>query len=372
MCSPARPTTTVTDGQVLFDGEDILALPPDERAAKGLFLAFQYPLEIPGVATMTFLRTALNAQRKKRGEAELTTPEFIKRVREVAGKLGIDQDMLRRGVNVGFSGGEKKRNEILQMALLEPRLCVLDETDSGLDIDALKVVSEGVNRLRSPERAFVVITHYQRLLDYIVPDVVHVLSKGRIVKTGGKELALELEAKRLRAIPGRGGVRPNERRNPPDQDRGRDRARGELRRGEGARCRAPARCGACASRLSGASRRSGLPHRRVEEWKYTDLRALMRDAKPLAAPPDAAAKARAKDAGATLAVDRGAPHRVRRRRVRAGAVRSRRPRAGPHHPLAGAGAGGGRCARRRRISARSCRPTTSRSRSTPPSWATAR
>jgi Fe-S cluster assembly ATP-binding protein len=185
----------VTQGQVLLDGEDILALPPDERAAKGLFLAFQYPLEIPGVATMTFLRTALNAQRKKRGEAELLVPAFIKRVREVAGKLGIEQEMLRRGVNVGFSGGEKKRNEILQMALLEPRLCVLDETDSGLDIDALKVVSDGVNRLRSPERGFVVITHYQRLLDYIVPDVVHVLSQGRIVRTGGKELALELEAK---------------------------------------------------------------------------------------------------------------------------------------------------------------------------------
>jgi Fe-S cluster assembly ATP-binding protein len=185
----------VTQGQVLLDGKDILALPPDERAAKGLFLAFQYPLEIPGVATMTFLRTALNAQRKRRGEAELLVPDFIKRVREVAGKLGIEQEMLRRGVNVGFSGGEKKRNEILQMALLEPRLCVLDETDSGLDIDALKVVSEGVNRLRSPERGFVVITHYQRLLDYIVPDVVHVLSQGRIVRTGGKELALELEAK---------------------------------------------------------------------------------------------------------------------------------------------------------------------------------
>src|SRR5438270_3315839 len=184
----------VTGGQVLFGGEDILSLPPDERAAKGLFLAFQYPLEIPGVATYTFLRTALNAQRKQRGEAELSTPDFMKRVRETAGKLGIDQDMLRRGVNVGFSGGEKKRNEILQMALLEPRLCVLDETDSGLDIDALKVVAEGVNHLRSPKRAMVVITHYQRLLEYIVPDVVHVLSKGRIVKTGGKELALELEA----------------------------------------------------------------------------------------------------------------------------------------------------------------------------------
>jgi Fe-S cluster assembly ATP-binding protein len=185
----------VTSGEVLFDGEDMLAMAPDERAAKGLFLAFQYPLEIPGVATMTFLRTALNAQRRKRGEAELTTPDFMKRVREAAGKLGIDQDMLRRGVNVGFSGGEKKRNEILQMALLEPRLAVLDETDSGLDIDALKIVADGVNRLRSPQRAMVVITHYQRLLNYIVPDVVHVLSKGRIVKTGGKELALELEAR---------------------------------------------------------------------------------------------------------------------------------------------------------------------------------
>jgi Fe-S cluster assembly ATP-binding protein len=184
----------VTEGQVLFDGEDILAMEPDERAAKGLFLAFQYPIEIPGVATMTFLRTALNAQRKKRGEAELSTPEFLKLVREAAGKLEIDTEMLRRGVNVGFSGGEKKRNEILQMALLQPRLCVLDETDSGLDIDALKIVSDGVNRLRSPDRAMVVITHYQRLLDHIVPDVVHVLSAGRIVKTGGKELALELEA----------------------------------------------------------------------------------------------------------------------------------------------------------------------------------
>jgi Fe-S cluster assembly ATP-binding protein len=189
-----KPDYAVTQGEVLLDGEDILALAPDERAARGLFLAFQYPLEIPGVATMTFLRTALNAQRKKRGEPEVSTPDFLRRVRELAGRLGIDQDMMRRAVNVGFSGGEKKRNEILQMAVLEPRLCVLDETDSGLDIDALKVVADGVNRLRAPERAFVVITHYQRLLNYIVPDVVHVLSRGRIVKTGGKELALELEA----------------------------------------------------------------------------------------------------------------------------------------------------------------------------------
>jgi Fe-S cluster assembly ATP-binding protein len=184
-----------TAGEVMLDGRNIFDMPPDERAAAGLFLAFQYPLEIPGVATMTFLRTALNAQRKHRGEAELSTPEFLKKVREVAKELGIGQDMLRRGVNVGFSGGEKKRNEILQMALLEPRLAVLDETDSGLDIDALKIVADGVNRLRNARRAFVVITHYQRLLNYIVPDVVHVLSRGRIVKTGGKELALELEAR---------------------------------------------------------------------------------------------------------------------------------------------------------------------------------
>ena len=185
----------VTGGSVRFDGEDLLALEPDERAAKGLFLAFQYPLEIPGVTTMTFLRTAVNAVRKKRGEAEISTPDFLRFVREKAAALHIDPDMLKRAVNVGFSGGEKKRNEILQMALLEPRLCVLDETDSGLDIDALKVVAEGVNKLRSPKRAIVVITHYQRLLNYIVPDFVHVMAKGRIVRSGGPELALELEQK---------------------------------------------------------------------------------------------------------------------------------------------------------------------------------
>jgi len=190
-----KPGYAPTEGEILLDGADLLAMPPDERAAKGLFLAFQYPLEIPGVATMTFLRTALNAQRKARGEAELSTPEFMKLVREASAKLEINPDMLRRAVNVGFSGGEKKRNEILQMALLAPRLGVLDETDSGLDIDALKIVADGVNRLRSKDRAMVVITHYQRLLNHIVPDVVHVLSRGRIVKTGGKELALELEAK---------------------------------------------------------------------------------------------------------------------------------------------------------------------------------
>ncbi|MAA98400.1 MAG: Fe-S cluster assembly ATPase SufC [Stappia sp.] len=183
----------VTEGDILFNGESILEMAPDERAATGLFLAFQYPIEIPGVATMTFLKTALNAQRKARGEAELSTPEFMKAVKEKSAELQITPEMLRRPLNVGFSGGEKKRSEILQMALLEPKLCVLDETDSGLDIDALKVVSDGVNRLRSPERSFVVITHYQRLLDHIVPDVVHVLSRGRIVKTGDKDLALELE-----------------------------------------------------------------------------------------------------------------------------------------------------------------------------------
>jgi Fe-S cluster assembly ATP-binding protein len=185
----------VTEGEILLDGESVLEMRPDERAAKGVFLAFQYPVEVPGVATMTFLRTALNAQRKSRGQAELTTPEFMKLVRETSAKLGITQEMLRRAVNVGFSGGEKKRNEILQMAILQPRLAVLDETDSGLDIDALKIVADGVNRLRAPDRGMVVITHYQRLLNYIVPDVVHVMAKGRVVKTGGKELALELEAK---------------------------------------------------------------------------------------------------------------------------------------------------------------------------------
>jgi Fe-S cluster assembly ATP-binding protein len=185
---------TPTSGEVLFNGKNIFDMAPDERAAAGMFLAFQYPMEIPGVATMTFLRTALNAQRKKRGDAELSTPEFIKKVRETSAKLGIEQDMLRRAVNVGFSGGEKKRNEILQMALFQPSLCILDEMDSGLDIDALRVAADGVNALRSPDRAMVVITHYQRLLNYIVPDVVHVMSKGRVVKSGGKELALELEA----------------------------------------------------------------------------------------------------------------------------------------------------------------------------------
>ncbi|MGA2892705.1 MAG: Fe-S cluster assembly ATPase SufC [Xanthobacteraceae bacterium] len=189
-----KPGYDVTEGEVLFEGDDMLAMEPDERAARGLFLAFQYPLEIPGVATLTFLRTAFNAQRKKRGQEEMSVPDLMKRVRNIAAKLDINPEMLRRPLNVGFSGGEKKRNETLQMALLEPRLCVLDETDSGLDIDALKVVSEGVNRLRSPERAFIVITHYQRLLNHIVPDVVHVLSAGRVVRTGGKELALELEA----------------------------------------------------------------------------------------------------------------------------------------------------------------------------------
>ncbi|GLK80998.1 Fe-S cluster assembly ATPase SufC [Methylopila turkensis] len=185
----------VTDGSATLDGEDLFAMEADERAAAGLFLAFQYPLEIPGVATMTFLKAALNAQRRARGEGDLPTPQFMKLVREKADGLGISTDMLKRGLNVGFSGGEKKRNEILQMALLEPKLCVLDETDSGLDIDALKVVSEGVNALRAKNRSFVVITHYQRLLDHIRPDIVHVMAKGRIVRTGGPELAHELEAR---------------------------------------------------------------------------------------------------------------------------------------------------------------------------------
>ena len=183
----------ITEGEILFNGENMLDMAPDERAAAGIFLAFQYPIEIPGVATMEFLKTAMNAQRKARGEDALSIPDFMKRVKAASADLNVSMDMLKRPLNVGFSGGEKKRAEILQMSLLEPKLCVLDETDSGLDIDALRVVSEGVNKLRSPERSMVVITHYQRLLDHIVPDVVHVLSKGKIVKTGGKDLALELE-----------------------------------------------------------------------------------------------------------------------------------------------------------------------------------
>src|SRR6201981_1730753 len=181
-----RPTA----GEVRFDGRDLFEMEPDERAAAGLFLAFQYPLEIPGVATLTFLRTALNAQRKKRGEEELSSPDVLKRVRELAKQLSIDPEMLKRPLNVGFSGGEKKRNETLQMALLEPKLCVMDETDSGLDIDAVRIVAEGVNALRAPDRAMLVITHYQRLLNFIVPDRIHVLAGGRIGAEGGKELAL--------------------------------------------------------------------------------------------------------------------------------------------------------------------------------------
>ena len=187
----------VTQGEVLLNGENILGLAPHERAAKGVFLAFQYPVEIPGVATMTFLKAALNSQRRARGEDELQTPDFMKRVNDAAARLGVVKDMLRRPLNCGFSGGEKKRMEILQMALLEPLLCILDETDSGLDIDALRVVSEGVNALRAKNRGFLVITHYQRLLDYIKPDTVHVMAKGRILRSGGPELALELEFERL-------------------------------------------------------------------------------------------------------------------------------------------------------------------------------
>ena len=183
----------VTDGSVCWNGEDLLAMEPDERAAKGVFLAFQYPMEIPGVATLTFLRTAVNSVRKQRGEKEFTTPEFLKRARAEAARLSMADEMLKRPLNVGFSGGEKKRMEILQMAVLEPTLCVMDETDSGLDIDAVRVVSEGVNRLRSKDRAMLIITHYQRLLNYIIPDRVHVMAGGRIQKSGGKELALELE-----------------------------------------------------------------------------------------------------------------------------------------------------------------------------------
>ncbi|WP_208541348.1 MULTISPECIES: Fe-S cluster assembly ATPase SufC [Bartonella] len=183
----------VTEGNILYNGQSILEMDPAERAVYGIFLAFQYPMEIPGVATMEFLKVAINSQRKARGNEELKIPEFIKRIKEIASKLEIDMSMLKRPLNVGFSGGEKKRAEILQMALLEPTLCILDETDSGLDIDALKIVANGVNKLRNLERSFLVITHYQRLLDYIVPDTVHVLYQGRIIKSGDKTLALYLE-----------------------------------------------------------------------------------------------------------------------------------------------------------------------------------
>jgi len=188
-----RDTFEVTAGEILVNGEDILELDPEERAAKGMFLAFQYPVEIPGVRNNYFLRTALNAVRAARGEKELDAMEFLKLIKEKAKMLKIDESFMNRSVNEGFSGGEKKRNEILQMAILDPKLCVMDETDSGLDIDALRIVANGVNALRSPNRAMVVITHYQRLLNYIVPDVVHVFVDGKIIKTGGKELALELE-----------------------------------------------------------------------------------------------------------------------------------------------------------------------------------
>jgi len=185
----------VTEGSVTYRGKDLLELEPDERAAAGVFLAFQYPVEIPGVSNTTFLKSALNSIRKAAGEKELDAMQFLKLVRAKTKQLGMTDDMLKRAVNVGFSGGEKKRNEVLQMAVLEPALCVLDETDSGLDIDALRIVADGVNALRSPDRAILVITHYQRLLDYIVPDKVHVLANGRIARTGDKSLALELEEK---------------------------------------------------------------------------------------------------------------------------------------------------------------------------------
>ncbi len=188
-----RADYEVTQGTVTMDGANLLDMAPEERAAAGMFLAFQYPVEIPGVNMATFLKTSINSIRKQRGEDELDALGMLKLIKSKCKELGISDDMMKRAVNVGFSGGEKKRNEVLQMAMLEPKFCVLDETDSGLDIDALKIVADGVNALRSPERSFLIITHYQRLLDYINPDVVHVLSDGKIIKTGGPELALELE-----------------------------------------------------------------------------------------------------------------------------------------------------------------------------------
>jgi Fe-S cluster assembly ATP-binding protein len=197
----------ITEGSILYNGEDLAAMPPEERAAKGVFLAMQYPVEIPGVTTMTFLKTALNAQRRQRGEPDLDAVTVLKLVRAKAKTLNVSEEMLKRALNVGFSGGEKKRLETLQMTLFEPKLAILDETDSGLDIDALRLVAEGVNALRAPERAMLVITHYQRLLDYIVPDRIHVLANGRIVAEGGKELALELEAKGYEHIVGQDSMK---------------------------------------------------------------------------------------------------------------------------------------------------------------------
>ncbi len=197
-----REDYQVEEGEVLLDGVNLLDMDATERANAGVFLAFQYPIEIPGVATMTFLKAALNAQARARGQGELQTPEFMRLVREAAQKLGVNQDMLKRPLNVGFSGGEKKRMEILQMALLQPKIGILDETDSGLDIDALRIVADGVNALRAKDRSFLVITHYQRLLDYIKPDTVHVMARGRIVRTGGPELAHELEKSGYAAFAG--------------------------------------------------------------------------------------------------------------------------------------------------------------------------
>ena len=196
-----RPGYEVTEGSVTFEGEDMLALEPHERAAKGLFLGFQYPVEIPGVSNVQFLRTALNSQRRSRGENELSAGEFLRLARDQAGQLGFDMDMMKRGVNVGFSGGEKKRNEMVQMGIIDPRLAVLDETDSGLDIDALRIVGTGINRImRKPDKAVLLITHYQRLLDLVEPDQVHVLAGGRIVRSGGPELAHELEREGYREV----------------------------------------------------------------------------------------------------------------------------------------------------------------------------
>jgi Fe-S cluster assembly ATP-binding protein len=203
-----REAYEVTQGTALFEGKDLLDMDPEERAREGLFLAFQYPVEIPGVSNTYFLRAALNAIRKHRAQPELDAPSFLKLVREKMKILHLDPDLLKRPVNEGFSGGEKKRNEIFQMAVLEPKLCILDETDSGLDIDALRVVADGVNALRSKDRGILVITHYQRLLNYIVPDKVHVLSHGRIAKSGGKELALELESRGYEWIKDDGELQP--------------------------------------------------------------------------------------------------------------------------------------------------------------------
>ena len=316
----------VLDGEILLDGVNILEMSPDERAASGVFLAFQYPLEIPGVGTMTFLKATLNAQRRARGEGELSTPDFIRKVNGAAEKLEINKEMLKRALNVGFSGGEKKRMEILQMALLEPKFCVLDETDSGLDIDALRIVSGGVNALRAQGRSFLVITHYQRLLDYIVPDVVHVMSQGQIVKSGDQGPRQGARGFRLRRVPhGRG------RLIMADITPLRTAAETALSKlFEATKMKYPTGVSIAREEAFRYFEAVGLPTRRVEAFKYTDLRSAFRDAAHPAEMPSSDTCQGGGRRGEGFCRDRGrAPH-LRERPPDRRPVGSR-PYPGRHH-----------------------------------------